>query len=211
MFTIYIKKTTKQIRKRVMRYKIEKNHRIATTISERHWELLKKHAEKFETQQKALEMALECLENSSKQRLALTEEEKFWMHMASVKATCLVQKDFLNTLMETADIELHKKYVTRHKPIEYAIEYCLQKPLEECSLNEVINGLVASARMSHWFDTVDYVDNDGHYTLRITHSLGINNSEIVLICNDSVFKTYGVRTESLISEKTMFTKIFKNK
>ena len=154
---------------------------------------------------------MECLENSSKQRLALTEEEKFWMHMASVKATCIVQKDFLKMLMETADIELHKEYVTRHKPIEYAIEYYLQKPLKECSLNEVINGLVVSARMSHWFDTVDYMDDGGYYTLRITHSLGINNSKIVQICHDSVFKTYGAKTESVISEKTMFTKIFKNK
>lgn len=154
-------------------------------------------------------MALECLENSSKQRLALTEEEEFWMHMASVKATCLVQKDFLKMLMETVDIQRHKEYVTRYKPIEYVIEYYIQKPLKECSLNEVINGLVTGARMSHWFDTVDYIDNDGHYTLIITHSLGINNSKIVKICNDSVFKKYGVKTESSISEKTIFMKIFK--
>ncbi len=188
-----------------------KKHRIATTISWWHWELLKKHAGKFETQQKALELALECLENNSKQRLALTEEEKFWMCMVSVKTTCLVQKDFLKMLMETADIELHKEYTTRHKPIEYATEYCLNKPLKECSLNEVINGLVVSIRMSHWFDTVDYMDDGGHYTLRITHSLGINNSKITRIGIESIFKTYGVKAESLISEKTIFTKIFKDK
>lgn len=188
-----------------------KRHRIATTVSEKHWEILKKHAEKFETQQKALELALEYLENSSKQRPALTEEEKFWTRFASVKTVCLVQKDFIKMLMETVDIELHKEYVTRHKPIEYAIEYDLQKPFRECNLNEVINGLVVSARMSHWFDTVDYIDDGGHYTLKITHSLGFNNSKIAQVVNESVFKTYGVKTESIISEKTIFMKIFKDK
>jgi hypothetical protein len=49
-------------------------HRISTTISQKHWELLKKHAEKFETQQKALELALESLENSSKQSPELTRK-----------------------------------------------------------------------------------------------------------------------------------------
>ena len=188
-----------------------KRHRIATTVSEKHWEILIKYAEKFETQQKALELALEYLENSSKQRLALTEEEKYWMYMASVKATCLVQKDFLKVLMESIDIDLHKEYVIQNKPIEYAIECYLQKPLKECSLIEVINGLVISAWMSHWLDTIDYIDDGEHYTLKITHSLGFNNSKIVQICHDSVFKTYGVKTESVISEKTMFMRIFKDK
>lgn len=69
---------------------ILQNHRISTTISQKHWELLKKYAEKFETQQKALEHALESLENSSKQNPALTEEENLWMRSAPV--ACLVQK-----------------------------------------------------------------------------------------------------------------------
>jgi hypothetical protein len=141
----------------------------------------------------------------------LTEEEKFWGHAVSDKAVCIVQKDFLKMLIETADIELHKEYVIRHRPIEYATEYCLQKPLKECSLSEVINGLVISARVSHWFDTIDYMDDGGHYTMKITHSLGFNNSKIVQMCNESVFKTYGVKAESVISEKTMFMKIFKDK
>lgn len=188
-----------------------KRHRIATTISKRHWELLKKHAEKFETQQKALEVALECLENNSKQCPELTPEQKFWLACESISSICCIQKDFFKMLMETVDIELHKEYVTRHKPLEYAIEYDLQKPLRECNLNEVINALVVSARMAHWFDTVDYIDGGGHYTLKITHSLGFNNSKIAQVVNESVFKTYGVKTESIISEKTIFMKIFKDK
>lgn len=189
---------------------ILKTHRISTTISQKHWELLKKNAEEFETQQKALERALECLENRSKHIQALAEEEKLWMRLASVKTACLIQKDSLKMLMETSDIELQKEHVTKNKPIEYVIEYYFQKPLKECSLKEVIDGLVINARISNWFDTVDCTDDGSHYTLKLTHSLGINTSKLIKILDESVFKTYGVKAESTISEKTIFIKIFKN-
>lgn len=184
--------------------------RICTTISQKHWEILKKYVEKFETQQKALELALESLENSSKPSPALTREEKFWMAHRTVNTACFLQKDALKILVETADIKLFEEYVTRHKPIEYVIEYYFQKPLKECELKEIIEGLVVAIRMSHFFDTIDHTDNGGHYTLLFTHSLGLNASKINLMSFESMFKTYGVKFESSISEKTIFMKIFKN-
>ncbi len=39
-------------------------HRVNTTISEKHWEILKKHTGKFETQQKVLESALQSFEEN---------------------------------------------------------------------------------------------------------------------------------------------------
>ncbi|WP_230627865.1 hypothetical protein [Methanosarcina barkeri] len=74
-----------------------KKHRIATTISEKHWILLKKYGEKFETQQKALELALECLENNSKQCPKLTIKQNIWLIWESIDAVCCVQKETLNT------------------------------------------------------------------------------------------------------------------
>jgi hypothetical protein len=72
-----------------------KNHRISTTISQKHWELLKKHAEKFETQQKAIETALESLERISKQIPALTSEEKYWMRLKKIKSLVIIEKKCL--------------------------------------------------------------------------------------------------------------------
>lgn len=188
--------------------------RICTTVSQKHWELLNKYSEKYETQQKALEKALECLENSSKQSQTLTQEEKweekYWTLIKATKTACYIQKDGLKILLETANIELFKDYVTQHKPVEYAIEYYLQKPLKELSLQEVINGLVIIAKMSNLFDTADFTEEEGHYKIIITHSLGINNSKFNLMTFESVFKTYGVKVESTISEKMIFMKIFKN-
>ena len=63
--------------------------------------------------------------------------------------------------------------------------------------------------MSNWFDTIDYTDDDDHYTLLITHSLGLNNSKINRMVIESPLETYGVKVESTISEKTIFMKVYK--
>jgi len=188
-----------------------KSHRISTTISEKHWVLLHKLVEKYQSQQKTLEVALESLENSLKQsQVVLTREDKFWMAHRTVNTACFLQKDALKMLMETASIEMFTEYVARYKPIEYVVEYYLQKPLKECSLNEVIEGLVVCARISHFFDTIDNNDEENHFTLIFTHSLGLNASKINVMSFESLFKSYGVKVESTISGRTIFMKVFKN-
>lgn len=190
-----------------------KTHRISTTISQKHWELLKKHVVKFETQQKVLEFALENLENlesNSKQCMELTAEQKIWRVCESLNTACCIQKDGLKILIETVDLERIKEYVFKNKPIEYLVEFYFKKSLKECSLKEVIVGLIYGARASHFFDTVDYGDGGDHYMLALTHSLGLNGSKLNLITFESMFETYGVNFESSISEKTIFMKIYKN-
>jgi hypothetical protein len=189
------------------------NHRISTTISQKHWELLKRHVEKFETQQRTLERALESLENvesNSKKNSSLTYEDKYWMLLKATKLACFIQKDALKILLNTVDYKVLNEYIVQHKPIEYAVEYYIQKPLKECSLIEVIDGLVIITKLSNWFDTVDLIDGVGYYTLLFTHSLGFNSSKLNTLTFESLFKSVGVRTETMISEKTIFIKIFKD-
>lgn len=187
-----------------------KTHRISTTISQKHWELLKKHTEELGTQQKVLELALESLENSSKQIPELTREERIWLTQKSMKTTCVLLKDVLKVLLETANIEMFNEHLNRYKPLEYTMEYYFQKPLKEMNLKEVIEGVVIMGGMSNWFDTIDYTDDGNHYTLLITHSLGLNNSKLNRMGIERLFETYGARVESTISEKTIFMKIHKN-
>jgi hypothetical protein len=188
-----------------------KRHRIATTVSEKHWELLQKHAKKYETQQKALELALECLENCSKQFPELTAEQKFWLTCESISSVCFVQKGALKILMETVNIERFNEYVTKNKPIECVIEFFLQKSLKECNLKEIVDGLALLFRTSHLFETINYKDDGDYYILALTHSMGLNNSRLNVATFESVFKTYGTYVESIISENTIFMKIFKDK
>jgi hypothetical protein len=189
---------------------ILKTHRISTTISEKHWKLLKKHAEKFETQQKTLELALEGLENGSKQNPKLTLEEEYWIRLKGAKSSIIIEKNAFKSLVETANIELLEELFIRDKIIQYTIELYFLKSFSECSLKEVIDGLVVNLKITNWVDIVHYTDDCSHYKLIITHDLGFIFSKIVTTWIENMFKTYGVKAESIISVKTIFMMIFKN-
>lgn len=189
-----------------------KKRRLNTTISSKHWELLKKHAEKFETQQKALEKALESLENNSNNIPAHTPEEQLWIRIGrEIKSVCLVEKEFLKLLLETAYTKRMSEYINHHKQLEYFLEYYYQKPLKECSLKEVMEGLVINARTANWFETVNYTNDGSYYTLKITHSLNLNNSIINKLFLERLFRTYGAKIEIEVSERSLFVKVFKSK
>jgi hypothetical protein len=187
-----------------------KKHRVCTTISEKHWGMLKKYAEELDSQQKVLELALEQLGKSPKQAPPLSPEEELWLRIGrEVRSACLIQKDGLRELLEMADAERFIDFVVRQRPIEYVLEYFYQKPLRECSLKEVMDGVVINGRISGWYDTIIYSDEDDHYTLKITHDMGLNASKIQGILHESAFKSYGVETESKIAERSIFIKVYK--
>lgn len=187
-----------------------KTHRISTTISQKHWELLKKQAEKYETQQKALELALDNLENSSRQIPELTLDEKYWMRLKRTKSLVIIERNAFKSLIETADIELLSELFIRDKTIEYTIELFFIKSLDECSLKEVIDGLVINLKITNWVDTIDYKDCGSYYKMIITHDLGFTFAKLLTIWIDNMFKTHRIKIESTHSTKTIFAKIFKN-
>jgi hypothetical protein len=113
-------------------------------------------------------------------------------------------------LTETADIEQLNKLFIRDKIIEYTIELYFQKAFEECSLKEIIDGLIINLRITNWIDTLDYTDCGSHYKLIITHDLGFTFSKLVTIWIENMFKTREVKAEGIYSTKTVFIKIFKN-
>jgi hypothetical protein len=187
---------------------ILKKYRLSTTISMKHWAILKKLVERYETQQKAIELALDNLNNPGQGR-TLTPDEELWLLVGRVKSTCVVQKDGLRILMETADIDRWADYVARLKPFEYVTEVCCQKPLKECSLKDIIEAHVFNARVSKQYDIIDYSDDGDHYTLKLTHDLGLNNSKMLKVLYESLFNTYGARNEYQISERSIFVKVYK--
>jgi len=191
-------------------HKMLKKYRISTTISMKHWALLKKKMDKYETQQKVLEHALENLDNDIKPEMQLSPEEEIWLLAGKVKSACLIQKDGYKVILETLDLERFTDYVNRQKPLEYVLEVYCQKPLKECALKEIIEAIVINGKISNQFDIIGYSDDVDHYTLKMTHDLGINNSRLLKIVYNSVFHSYGVKVEDQISERSLFLKIFKN-
>ncbi len=73
-----------------------------------------------------------------------------------------------------------------------------------------MDAVVTAGRVANWFDAMDYRDDGNYYTIRIIHSLGINNSKLSKISLETLFKTYGVKTEGEISEKSIFVEVYKN-
>lgn len=186
-----------------------KKHQIHTTLSSKHMEILKNNAERYGSQQKVLELALERFEKGPGPDPSLTPEEELWMSFSRNGMACFIQKDGLKFLLETANFDVFEEIVAKSKPIEYQIESYYNKPLKDCSLPEVIEGMVINARMSHWFDVVDYRDEGDYYSIKWAHCLGINGSIMTKILPESVCKTYGSKFSTTISEKTVFMKVYK--
>lgn len=189
-----------------------KKYHLHTTLSLKHKDMLDRLKGKYDTQQKVLELALESLESGSKKNDQLSREDKFLLYVFKESGwVCSVPKDALKLLVETVDLDRLREYVDRSKPLEYTMEFYAQKPLKECRLNDILDAAVESSRMSNWFDTIGYTDDGDHYTLKIYHSMGFNTTKIYQIFFESLFNSYGVKCESMISESTLFMTVHKSR
>lgn len=185
-------------------------HRINTTISTKHWEILKNHAAKYESQQKALEFALESLADKSKQNTGLSSHEQLWISTGrEMKSACIVHKGIINALLKTADFEKLPELMKKLNPMEYLIIWYYGKSLMKCTLKELIDVSIFFISNGNMMDTVYYIDDDQYFTIKLIHNLNINNSRMFKILIESLFNAYGVRTESEISSKSLFMKVFK--
>ena len=185
-------------------------HRLSTTVSSKHWAILNKYAEKYGTQQKALEYALDNIETSLQPLLMLTPEQQLMLRLLSDNSFRAIPSGGFLWLLATADFSMLEKLVEEQKPMEYTLEFVYQRPLKDCSLIEVLDGLVLVSNTSKWWDTFDYSDNGDYYMLKIYHSMAINGSRLSQMFLDSLFITVGVKFESTMSEMTVFYKVYKN-
>jgi hypothetical protein len=175
----------------------------------RHYGLLKKHMSKYETQQKVIEAALESLDNSPKPITGLTDEEKLWLKIGKLKSACAIQRESLRVLLETFDSDRYKEHVTQKKPLEFVLEVYYQIPLCECSLKDIMDGLVMLFKVSNLVDTIECSDDNDHYTLKMTHDFGLNHSRMIKTANEGLFNTYGVHADYIISDRSIFCKVYK--
>ncbi|HTY91328.1 MAG TPA: hypothetical protein VMC84_09145 [Methanocella sp.] len=176
----------------------------------KHRALLQKYMAKYETQQKVIEAALDNMENCADPMPALSREEELWLLIGKVRSACAVQKEGFKVLLETLNADRFREYVEQQKPLEFVLEYYYQQPLKDCTLTEVLDALVINGKVSNQMDSIDYSDDGDHYTLKMTHDLGINNSKMLRIAHESLFNTYDVRSDYVVSDRSLFVKIYKN-
>jgi len=188
-------------------------HRINTTISTKHWEILKKHTEKFDTQQKVLEVALERLENGSKQNTALSPEEDFWIRIRKEygQNLCVLHKDIVKEFCKFGGFERMNKMANEMNLTETQVLFFCNKPLKECSLKEIMEAIVHTFKIVNIFDIIEYEDHGNFYLLSITHILNSGGSDKTFkLPFEKLFEKYGAKTESEESESNLFMKIYKN-
>ena len=183
--------------------------RVSTTISTKDWKLLKEYTEKFGTQQKVLEVALENLDKDSTQP-TLSQEDQAWIKLAFVrKSLSIVQKNLFLEFIKTANPERMIGVIIELKIPRFAVEWQYQKPLKKCSLKEIMDGIVINFQVANWYDSINYAENSDHYALKIFHSAGINNSIITKAFFEDLFREYGAKIETEMSDNSLFVKVFK--
>ncbi len=72
-----------------------------------------------------------------------------------------------------------------------------------------MDSIVNIVNVANWFDSINYKDDGDHYTLKMIHSLGINNSIINKALFENLFEEYGVKIEADISEIGLYVKVYK--
>ncbi len=131
--------------------------------------------------------------------------------MKELKVLIHIHKDIFLEMAKTADYEKVDKILATYGLAEYMIVFHYQKPIRECCLKEVMDGVVITARAGNWLDTINYTDSSDHYMLIATHSIGnIKYSNSFRIFYEVLFEVYGVKTQSKISDNSLFIKIYKN-
>ncbi|VVB87438.1 Uncharacterised protein [uncultured archaeon] len=190
-----------------------RKHRVSTTISEKHWEMLKKHTEKFESQQKVLEFALESMENNSGHAPVLSIEED--LRMRSFKelkgSVVVIHKEQLKALLEEAiNIDRIGEKIKKGNTVAYLSQWYYKKPIKRCTLKEILEVTVTFFKAGNLIDDVSYMDNGSFYTLSLLHSMNRNCSEFCRVILEGLFENYGAKYESEVFENTIFTKIYKN-
>lgn len=196
--------------KRGLGHIMKKKYRINTTISQKHHELLKKYALRFGTQQSVLEHALESLENNKYENREPSKDEELWRRLYSINnILALLMPDYTKILFETADFTQIEEYIKKQKPAEFGIEWYYNKPLKECSLQEIIDAAILNIKLLSTASSINYTDRGDYYTINVIHELGINVSKALVIINESAFKSYGVLVESNFSVRNVNFKIIK--
>ena len=188
------------------------NTRISTTISPKHFALLKKHATVHGTQQKVLELALETFDKNGLPDPAESPEELFVLHTWRDKLSCVIYKELFSHLVSTADLKAGEDWYKQNKMcMAFALEFFYQRPFRELSLTEILDGLVSLARISNMFSRYTYSDDGDHFTVKVYHEYGLHGSKYLLLMFENIFDFSGVAYKSSISEKSLFVKVYKNK
>ncbi len=108
-----------------------------------------------------MEATLEALETGEAR---LSCEDLLWTRIGGELKSLItvLHKDLFLELIRTADFERFMEIVTKLKLSEYQVAWYYQKPLKECSLKEVVDGIILTSKVGNWLDSINCTD-EGEY------------------------------------------------
>jgi len=136
--------------------------RITSAVSHRHWLLLMKHRQSYESLRKTLEAAIEGLDVGRVRPLTLEEElrERLLKAKTSIILTGALEAFIEGRGRQVAKMGLH----------EYKVTMVTGKPVDECSLEEVLTAYVLFARAAKLFGSIEHTAAyRGRHTITIHH------------------------------------------
>jgi hypothetical protein len=188
----------------------EPRQRIYTTISKKHYSILKKYEEKYRTQAKTLELALELLNGKP----LLSEEEQIWRIVYKTPRAVTINRDLLIRLFEVflerngGEQEL-RDLCTKSGYLCTLFLSILGKPVDQANLREAVDALYMLYNFSHFFERVSLREQDNFYELTLTHPGNKFYSMAFKIFTEIILKDLNLKIESRIEEHYLILKIYK--
>jgi hypothetical protein len=127
------------------------------------------------------------------------------------KLSIVMYKEQFAVLVKTADLKKNEEWFNANKMfMAFAIEFFYQKPFNELSLQEFLEGYCSMAKLSNMFTRITCSDDGDHYTLKMYHEYGLNGSRYILLPVEILFNLYGVKFKKTVSERSLFVNVYKN-
>jgi len=156
--------------------------RLNTTISEECLEILEKYKKEYGSQRAVIERALKLLDSMKNPQLA-ANRDIIWVQLRDAVDQVTISKRMLAHLMG-GDVEL----ALIDNASQYLITWYLGKPIEEATIDEVVNAIKAIYVATNVFRRIDVVhSNDrSHIQMIFWHTMDKRVSEFCA----KYFKTF---------------------
>ncbi len=171
-----------------------KKRRISTTISKKHWAILKEKLEKYGSQQKVLEAALDVLDGEGTiSKLNPIQRQR--MEVLDFPSLAMFPR---RTIKHT--LEGHWNRIAEEKVYELGLLVTTGRHVDDMGFLELLESFCDLLRTLNFFEDVQIEDKGGTCTIKLLHSEGKVYSDHFAYLNEEFFKEQGMECKTVIAD-----------
>ena len=163
-----------------------RKHRLSTTISRKHFDILDRNVEQYGSQQKVLEAALELLEDGGK-FYKLNEVQRKRVDLLDVPGAIILNR---RSVKHTIEGKWDK--IAGERMYEFGILVLSGKSVDNMDFQGLINIFHKLLRVLNLFEKITLESKGGVYNMKILHNEGKTYSEHFAYLNEEFFKEMGI-------------------